>query len=182
MEEYIQHHLKKMEQTAPDFWNVSPEVAKLLYILAKAKNATRILELGTSNGYSTIWLALAAKETDGKVISIEFFQERFDLANENLKTCNLQAYTTLYQGKIQKILPSFNNYFDFIFIDACKEEYHDYILELERLTQKGTVIIADNVVSHRDKMLPFIDYMTKTLFYDCVTLNIDNGLMICYRR
>lgn len=182
MESSITQKLKELEKTADKFWNVSPEVGMLLYILVKTKQAKNILELGTSNGYSTIWLALAAREIKSKVTTIEYFQERIDLAIENFRYCQLDSYITVKQGKILEVLDNTNDKFDFVFIDANKSEYIEYFKRMERLLLKGGIIVADNIISHRADVEDYIQCSSSHPDFKTVLIPLDNGLLLSYKN
>jgi len=128
---------------------VSPSQGKFLYLLTRMCGARRILEVGALGGYSTIWLARALP-SDGALISLEVDPKHADVARTNLAragfTDNVEvrvgsALDTLPQLAVQNVAP-----FDLIFIDADKANYPAYLDHSLRLTRRGSVIIADNVV------------------------------------
>jgi predicted O-methyltransferase YrrM len=182
MEKFIYKRLLDLEKSSSEYWNVPPIVGKYLNMMVKIRKAKNILELGTSNGYSTIWLALAARENNAHILSIEYYQERIDMATENFQCCKLDQYIKTRQGIILEILPEIKQKFDFIFIDASKEEYLDYIKLCEPLMEKNCVIIADNINSHRDKLEKFIQYMEDHPAFETVILNFGEGLLLSYKK
>jgi caffeoyl-CoA O-methyltransferase len=129
--------------------NVSPNLGKFLYLLAKLVNAKKILELGTLAGYSTIWLAKAVPET-GRVISLELDPHHADIARKNISRAGLLDKIEIRVGKAIELLPVLENEnsgpFDMIFIDADKPPYTEYFEWSLKLSRPGTLIIADNVV------------------------------------
>jgi caffeoyl-CoA O-methyltransferase len=129
--------------------NVSPNLGKFLYLLAKLVNAKKILELGTLAGYSTIWLAKAVPET-GRVISLELDPHHADIARKNISRAGLLDKIEIRVGKAIELLPVLVNEnsgpFDMIFIDADKPPYTEYFEWSLKLSRPGTLIIADNVV------------------------------------
>ncbi len=98
--------------------NLEPDTAKLLNILARSSGARRVLEIGTSNGYSTIWLASAVAETGGKIISIERSPEKQAMARENLGRAGLLDRVELRLGDATAIVRELTGPFDFVFFDA----------------------------------------------------------------
>lgn len=98
--------------------NLEPDTAKLLNILARSSGAKRVLEIGTSNGYSTIWLASAVAETGGKIISIERSPEKQAMARENLGRGGLLDRVELRLGDATAIVRELTGPFDFVFFDA----------------------------------------------------------------
>jgi predicted O-methyltransferase YrrM len=129
--------------------NVAPNQGKLLQLLAQSVGAQRILEIGTLGGYSTIWLARALLP-GGKLITLEADSKHAKVAEANLARAGLSAVAQVRLGKALDTLPKIAaeklGPFDFIFIDADKENipaYFDWSLKLSR---KGTLIVVDNVV------------------------------------
>ncbi|MEW5822039.1 MAG: O-methyltransferase [Cyanobacteriota bacterium] len=181
MNNLVKQKLEELEKTRNQFWNVSREVGKLLYILASTSNSKNILELGTSNGYSTIWLALAAQKTGGHIITFEYFENRVLLASENFLHCKLDQYVTIKQGKIIDILRNYNHECDFAFIDANKQEYLEYFNLLDKSLKPGGIIVSDNISSHKEDLQNFTDFIYKHKDYISVFLPVDNGLLISYK-
>lgn len=131
----------------PDI-NVSATQGKLLYLLAKLKNANKILEVGTLGGYSSIWLARALPET-GKLYTLEFNPDYAKNAERNILQAGYQDKVEVIVGNALHTLPLFEEkklLFDLIFIDADKKNYPHYLNWSLKLANPGALIIADNVV------------------------------------
>lgn len=181
MNALIKAKLQELEKTQTEFWNVSPEVGTFLYIMAKTKQAKNILELGTSNGYSTIWLAMAAKELKATVTTIEYHQCRVDLAKSNFEQCGLTDIIKSYQGKIIPFLANTKEQFDFVFMDACKYEYIEYFKLLENIIPKDGIIISDNITSHKESVEDYVQYSSNSSKFRTVYIPMDEGLLINYK-
>ncbi|AKG21393.1 O-methyltransferase [Calothrix sp. 336/3] len=129
--------------------NVAPNQGKLLHILAQIRGATRILELGTLAGYSTIWLARALP-ADGKLITLEANPKHAEVAHENIERAGLSHVVEIRVGAALDTLPQLvaegQAPFDLVFIDADKVNIPDYFTWSLKLTRKGSVIIVDNVI------------------------------------
>lgn len=129
--------------------SVSANQGKFLQVMAILCNATKILELGTLGGYSTIWLARALPE-GGKVITIEFDKHHADVAKKNIANAGLSKKVDVRVGKALDILPEIaaakEGPFDMIFIDADKPPYAEYFEYALSLSRPGTLIICDNVI------------------------------------
>lgn len=129
--------------------NVAPNQGKFLNLLAKIHGARRILELGTLGGYSAIWLARALPE-DGSMISLEANPDNADVARKNIAAAGLANKVSVITGlaaeSLQQMIQSKTPPFDFIFLDADKISYPEYLRLTLRLSRPGTVIVADNVV------------------------------------
>ena len=129
--------------------NVSPNQGKLLNVLARTIRATRILEIGTLAGYSTIWLARALKP-GGHLITLEIDPRHAEVAQGNLARAGMQGVVELRQGpavaSLQQIKAEGTPPFDLVFIDADKPSTPDYVSWALQLTHAGSLIIVDNVV------------------------------------
>ena len=130
------------------FRNVEPETAELLGVLVRATRARRVLELGTSNGYSTIWLADAVEATAGALKSVEIDPARTAMARANLGRAGLAA--ELVTGDAAETLrTSADGAWDLVFLDAERPAYAGYWSELVRaLRPDGGLLAIDNVLSH----------------------------------
>jgi predicted O-methyltransferase YrrM len=137
------------------FRNVERETAELLGVLIRATRAKRILELGTSIGYSTIWLADAAEETGGAVTSVEIDHERSTMAASNLARVALAADLRT-QDAGDALHESPDGAWDFVFLDAERPAYAGYWPDLLRaLRPAGGLLAIDNVLSHADEVAAF---------------------------
>lgn len=129
--------------------SVSPNQGKFLHLLALAQGAKSILEIGTLGGYSTIWLARALP-TNGQLITLEFEPKHAEVAQKNLVRAGVADKVELRVGAALETLPQLaaerKGPFDFIFIDADKENYPGYWEWALKLSRRGTLIVADNVV------------------------------------
>jgi predicted O-methyltransferase YrrM len=139
------------------FRNLEPDTAELLALLVRATRARRILELGTSNGYSTIWLADAAEDTDGRVTSVEIDAERKEMAAVALEHAGLAAeLLSADAGEVLADSPA--GAWDLIFLDAERAAYADYWPELLRvLRTDGGLLAVDNALSHAQELVAFTE-------------------------
>jgi predicted O-methyltransferase YrrM len=130
------------------FRNVEPETAELLGVLVRVARARRVLELGTSNGYSTLWLADAVEATGGALTSVEIDPARTAMARANLDRAGLAA--ELVTGDAGEVLrASADGAWDLVFLDAERPAYAGYWPELLRtLRPDGGLLAIDNVLSH----------------------------------
>jgi predicted O-methyltransferase YrrM len=126
---------------------VSPTQGKMLYLLALGIGARKILELGTLGAYSTIWLARALP-AGGRLITLEADPKHAEVARANIARAGLANVVELHLGRAQETLPKLTAEapFDLIFIDADKTGYPEYFQWAVKLSRRGTLIIADNVV------------------------------------
>jgi len=124
---------------------VAPVQGKLLHLMARMAGAKRILEIGTLGGYSTIWLARALPE-DGELVSLELDPRNAVVARENIAAAGLSGRVKVLEGPALDTLPTLTGPFDFVFIDADKQNNAAYVEHAIRLSRPGTTIVVDNVV------------------------------------
>jgi predicted O-methyltransferase YrrM len=136
------------------FRNVEPESALLLAVLLRVTNGQRLLEIGTSNGYSTIWLADAAEATGGRLVSVEVDPERTALARANVERAGLAADLRT-EDAAATLRDSGDGAWDFVFLDAERPAYVSYWPELVRTLAPLGVLAVDNVLSHEHELVEF---------------------------
>lgn len=152
--------LQTLENTAqkgfPDHLAVAPNQGMLLQMLIQMNQCKRVLELGTFAAYSTMWLARALPE-DGYILTIEGRDTHAALGQENIDRANLPQTIELKVGRaadVLKALPADFEPFDFIFIDADKQSYPEYLEFSLDLSHSGTIIVLDNVIRAGDIVNP----------------------------
>lgn len=140
-----------------DRWrNLEPDSARLLVLLVRAMAPRRLLELGTSNGYSTIWLADAARSVGATVVSVEIDPMRSTQAGQNLQVAGLREFVELRLGDAGDVLSeSGDGEWDFIFLDAERPAYASYWRDLVRVLAPRGVLAVDNVLSHAEEVATF---------------------------
>ena len=175
-----QEVLLGLEKTQKQFWNISRVTAEFLYMLICDKKAQNVLEIGTSNGYSGIWLGKAVQKTGGHLTTIEFYDKRLDVAKENFRKCKVDDVITTLKGSALMHLEYLPDNFeiDFAFIDANKSEYIKYFEIIDKHLKKGGIIACDNVLSHELKCKPFIDAINANPNYENVVLPLPAGLSL----
>lgn len=137
--------------------NVAPNQGKFLTVLALATGASRILEIGTLGGYSTIWLAHGLPE-DGRIVTLEVNEHHADVARKNFEHAGIADAIDIRVGKatdsLKALVDEGAEPFDLIFLDADKASLPEYLVWSLKLARPGTVIVADNVVRHGEVINP----------------------------
>lgn len=179
--------LRDLENTADEYWNVGRDNAQLLALLIKSVNARRVLEVGTSNGYSTLWFARALEEIAsgaGQVVAIEFDANRAALARENFREAGLGHVITLREGDARTLLAaqSAETPFDFVFLDAEKSEYADYLRAVLPLVRSGGLIVGDDTQSLRAEMTDYVELAFGHPDLESVEVPIDDGIILSRKR
>jgi predicted O-methyltransferase YrrM len=166
--------------TEMESWAVTRDVAEKLYELILAYKPKHIVEVGTSLGYSTIWLAEAGREYGGFVDTIENEAIKVPKAQEvfdRLKLDNIH----IHQGEAIDILKNWNTPVDFVFLDARKREYVTQLQLLEPHLTKNAIIVADDVTEWRRKLDEFFDYLDSSGLYTYNVLELGHGLLVAQR-
>ncbi len=127
--------------------NISPEDGRLLRLLTEVAGAKRVVEIGTSNGYSGIWFCLALRSTGGKLVTYEIDSGRAELARENFKRAGVEELITLVEGDAHDEVTKLKEPIDVLFLDADKPGYIDYLNKLLPLVRPGGLILAHNMNS-----------------------------------
>jgi len=135
---------------------VSEEDGRFLRVLIAARGAKSILEIGAASGYSGIWLGLGARESGGKVVSIEYDPQRAREAAQNITRAGLTDVVRVVPGDAFKEIPKLQGTFDFVFLDAWKPDYQKFFdMVFPRMTA-GAVFTAHNVINKKTDMEPFL--------------------------
>src|SRR3954449_11075109 len=135
---------------------VSEEDGRFLRVLIAARGAKSILEIGAASGYSGIWLGLGARESGGKVVSIEYDPQRAREAAQNITRAGLTDVVRVVSGDAFKEIPKLQGTFDFVFLDAWKPDYQKFFdMVFPRMTA-GAVFTAHNVINKKTDMEPFL--------------------------
>ena len=127
---------------------VGPESGRLLFALVAPNAGCEVLEICGSRGYSTIWLAAAARILGGRVVSLELDPRKADAWRRNIADAGLEECAELLEGDATKLLPGLEEGFDVVFLDAWKDDYETYFELARTKLEPGGVVVADNVSSN----------------------------------
>ena len=179
----LYHRFQEHDSTQTDriarFRNIEPESAQFLAQLVHIQQTQQILEIGTSTGYSTLWLAYAAQQVNARLTTLEIDAERSQQAASHLADFNLSNGVEFWVGDAAEYLKQSQAIFDFILLDAERDAYVDYWPDLKRLmcVSRG-VLVVDNVLSHADQFTDFIAIIQQDEQFNLSTLAIGAGLLV----
>jgi len=157
--------------------NIEAESAKLLSQFIRMQQAKAILEIGTSTGYSTLWLAEAAQATGGQVTTVEIDVKRSAEAKRHVAELELSEIVQFWVGDAADYLKEAQETFDFILLDAERNAYENYWPDLKRLVKpKGGVLIIDNVISHAAEVKSFLELIKNDQNFMSSILPVGAGL------
>ncbi len=160
---------------------IPPEVGKFIALLAASAPVGPIIEIGTSAGYSTLWLSLAARATNRKLTTFEVDDAKVELARATFAAAGVTDVITLVHGGALTHLPAYNG-IAFCFLDAEKDLYAPcYELILPRMVPGG-ILVADNAISHQTELRPMLDRALRDERVDAVLVPIGMGDLVCRKK
>jgi predicted O-methyltransferase YrrM len=161
--------------------NLEPDTAQLVSILIRNGRRRQVLEIGTSNGYSTIWLAWSVKQTGGRVTSIERDADKQAQAGANLDRAGLRALVDLRRSDATAVVASLAGPFDCVFFDADRRSAPEQLaLLLPKLTDDA-LLLADNALSHPDEIAGYLAAVEALPDVEHLVVPVGKGLSVAYR-
>jgi caffeoyl-CoA O-methyltransferase len=157
--------------------SVPPEDGRVLRLLTEATGARHVVEIGTSNGYASIWFCLALRTTGGKLTTFEIDARRASIARENFKRAGVDKLVTVIEGDAHEKVTTLKEPIDIVFIDADKDGYLDYLNKLLPLVRPGGLILAHNTTDVGSQMQDYLEAITtnpelETIFLHKATTGI----------
>ena len=156
--------------------NITRDTGEFLAVLVTAMNARRVLEIGTSNGYSTLWLAKAAQAIGGAVTTVEQAELKIAMARATFARSGLAALITVVHddaGKVLRRTP--DRAYDLVFLDSERPEYPGWWPDLRRVLRPGGLLVVDNATSHPEQMAPFVALVTADRTFTTSLVPVGNG-------
>ncbi len=157
---------------------VARTTGQFLFSLVVSGNSTRILEIGGSRGYSTAWLAAAARTVGGRVLSLELDPLKCEAWRRTIGEAGLGDWADLVEGDAHAALAGLAGPFDLVFLDAEKDDYERLFGLARPLLELGAVVVADNILSHPDPLALYAAARQADPTLESVTLPLDRGLEV----
>jgi predicted O-methyltransferase YrrM len=192
MDQTIRSVLRQMEQSgrlhdeaepehSKKFLNLEPETAEALVLLLRIAGVRNLLEIGTSNGYSTIWIAATLGAVGGRMVSIERNAQKYRQAQENLARLGLSQFVDLRLGDATEIVASLAGPFDCVFFDADRISAPQQLnLLLPKLSPQA-LLLADNALSHPEQISGYLAGIARLDQTTHLVLNVGKGLSVAFR-
>jgi predicted O-methyltransferase YrrM len=155
---------------------VAPTTGRFLFALVAPQADCEVLEIGGSRGYSTIWLAAAARMLGGRVLSLENDAAKAEAWRTNIAEAGLEEWAELVEGDAFETLERLDDVFDVVFLDAEKGDYERLFALARRTLEPGALVVADNVLSHPDPLAEYATARQTDATLSSVTVPLDRGL------
>lgn len=183
--EKLEELFNEMEIKGRNMLSIARKDGEFLRLMVKATRAKNVIEIGTSQGYSTTWIALGLEETGGHVTTVEILPERVKLAKSNLDRAGLAKRVTFKEGDAHQIVPTLEGPFDFVLLDADKQGHVDYFNKLfPKKLAPGALVLTHNVLTLKDMLEDYLKLVSNHPDFDTVVLSLtmDDGFAVSYRR
>lgn len=182
MDERVQKFLEEKREKWQTL-NVPYEDGEVLYNLIVENNYQSALEIGTSTGHSTIWIAWALSKTGGKLITMEINEKSQKQAIENLKTVGLSEFVDFKLGDAHQLVKELEGPLDFVFSDADKGWYVQYFKDIDPILLKGGCFTAHNVLQSMRGISEYMDFLKNNQDYETtVDRSSSSGISISYKK
>jgi len=159
---------------------IPPETGKFVSLLAASAPPGVYIEIGTSAGYSALWLSLACMQTERKLVTFELQEDKIEMARETIRKAKVNNIVELVEGNALDFLPNYEN-ICFCFLDAEKEIYLNcYRIVVPKMV-KGGLLVADNAINHREALESFINQVMEDPRVDSLIVPIGKGELVCRR-
>lgn len=162
--------------------NITRDTGEFLSVLVRATSAGRVLEIGTSNGYSTLWLASAVRTAGGTVTTVELSDHKVVLAQQNFSRSALAGCITLvHDDASRELARAADASFYLIFLDAERPEYPGWWPDLKRVLRPGGLLVVDNAISHPEEMARFVALVKCDADFTTSLVSVGKGEFLAVR-
>lgn len=182
LEAFGRQHDASVTERSGRMLNITPDTGEFLAVMTRATGATRVLEIGTSNGYSTLWLADAAGP-GALVTTVELLPEKAALARSNFTRACLKERIDQVEGDAGAYLAGCADAsVDLLFLDAERRAYLDWWPQLARVLRPGGLLVVDNAVSHAQEMAPFMQTVRADSGWSSSLVQVGKGQFLAARH
>jgi len=181
LEQLDAEHREKGLPSMQRLRQIPPDTGKFLALLeASAPDGTQI-EIGTSGGYSTLWLALACQQLGRTITTFELLEEKASIARETFRLAGVEDTVELIVGDARMYLQDYSD-ISFCFLDAEKDVYQDCYNAVIPNMVSGGLLVADNAISHKEALQPMLDRALSDQRVDAIVVPIGRGELLCRKR
>jgi caffeoyl-CoA O-methyltransferase len=155
---------------------IARTTGQFLFALVAPQWDCEVLEIGGSRGYSTIWLAAGVRHLGGRVLSLESDPRKIEVWRANIAEAGLEDWADLIEGDAAEKIPTIDDVFDVVFLDAEKEDYERLFQAARTKLEPGALVVADNVLSHEETLGAYTRARQSDPTLESVTVPLDRGL------
>ncbi|MBS4698628.1 O-methyltransferase [Aeromonas media] len=183
LERFGKQHDEAQPSRGGKMLNITRDTGELLALLVQTRGAQAVLEIGTSNGYSTLWLAEAVKRLDGRVTTIELDESKRAMAALNFEHAGLEPWIDQLAGEAGSLLPSLPTAgYQLIFLDSDRQHYQGWWPEILRLLAPRGLLVVDNAISHESEMRDWMAQVRRDPDFLTSLVPVGKGEFMVVRR
>lgn len=183
LERFGEQHDEAQPSRGGKMLNITRDTGELLALLVQTRGAQTVLEIGTSNGYSTLWLAEAVKRLDGRVTTIELDEGKLALAAHNFQRAGLEPWIEQLAGEAGTLLPTLPAAaYQLIFLDSDRRHYQAWWPEIQRLLAPRGLLVVDNAISHESEMRDWVAQVRRDPDFLTSLVPVGKGEFLVVRR
>ncbi|MGY3978840.1 O-methyltransferase [Aeromonas mytilicola] len=183
LERFGNQHDEAQPSRGGKMLNITRDTGELLALLVQTRGAQAVLEIGTSNGYSTLWLAEAVKRLDGRVTTIELGESKRAMAALNFEHAGLEPWIDQLAGEAGSLLPSLPTAgYQLIFLDSDRQHYQGWWPEIQRLLAPRGLLVVDNAISHESEMRDWMAQVRRDPDFLTSLVPVGKGEFLVVRR
>ncbi|MFL7869215.1 MAG: O-methyltransferase [Anaerolineales bacterium] len=157
---------------------IPPVTGKFLALLCASAPKGGVLEVGTSGGYSSLWLSLACKERGDHLTTFEILEEKVNRAHDTFVAAQVSGEIQLIHGDARDVISGYTD-IAFCFLDAERDIYIDVYEKMRNNIVPGGIIAVDNVISHADELADFVSFVENDSRVDAMVVPIGKGILVC---
>lgn len=182
LERFGERNDREINERPRRMLNITRDTGEFLSVLVHATAARRVLEIGTSNGYSTLWLAHAVRRLGGTVATVELSDYKLGLARENFERAGLSdCIETIHDDAGAVLARKDDAAFDLVFLDSERSEYVGWWPDLRRVLRPGGLLVVDNATSHPEQLAPFVASVQADPHFLTSRVPVGNGEFLATR-
>jgi predicted O-methyltransferase YrrM len=183
IENFGMEHDSRITEHSRQMLNITRDTGLFLSILIRSIKPKNVLEIGTSNAYSTLWIADAVRHSNGQVTTLEVSSEKARMARNNIERSGLSRYIDLHQEDVRIFLRNHaDESYDFIFLDAERPQYLSYWRELDRVLKSESLLVVDNALSpHPAELAEFFKTFEDTHRFLTEIIHLGKGEYLAFK-
>ncbi|MDM5132794.1 class I SAM-dependent methyltransferase [Aeromonas piscicola] len=182
LEQFGEYNDSQQQARGSKMLNITRDTGELLAVLVQAMGADAVLEIGTSNGYSTLWLAEAVRRLDGRVTTIELDEGKRVMAAANFQRAGLGPWITQLAGEAGALLAELpTEGYQLVFLDSDRQHYRAWWPQIRRLLAPRGLLVVDNAISHRDEMAEWMSEVQRDPAFQSTLVPVGKGEWLVVR-